>query len=72
MEPQKVFFIPGDLVTIRQRLESKPIMIVKEKVAKMIREVDSSHFKGIRCFWFSSDLKYQEAIFNTKDLIHID
>jgi len=71
MESQKVFFIPGDIVTIRQDLQFKPIMIVKEKVSKMIREVDASHFKGIRCFWFSNDLKYQEAIFNTKDLIHI-
>lgn len=68
---EKIYFSPGDLVTIRHELECKPVMIVKEKVARMMKETDSSHFKGIRCSWFSSDLKYQEAIFNTKDLVHV-
>lgn len=69
---EKVYFGPGDLVMVRHNIDPKPLMIVKEKVTKMIRETDSSHFKGIRCSWFSIDLKYQEAIFNTKDLIHVE
>ncbi len=63
--------MPGDIVSIRQDIPNKPIMIVKDKASNMIRGANASHFKGIRCSWFSTDGKYQESVFNTKDLIHL-
>lgn len=65
----KIFFTPGDLVTIKHDLPMKPIMLVKGKETKTIRGVEKDHFIGIKCFWFSTDLIYQEEIFSTKDLV---
>lgn len=67
---QKQFFLPGDLVTIRQDLPMKPKMIVVKKVTKNIK-IDgqrNDYFQGILCRWFTTELMLQEAIFNTKDL----
>ena len=68
----KVFFTPGDVVQIKHDLPFKPIMLVKGKETKMVRSDDtaSSHFIGIKCFWFTTDLLYKEEIFSTKDLTH--
>lgn len=65
---EKIFFIPGDLVTIKHDLPNKPIMLVKGKETKTIRGADSTHFVGIKCFWFTTEGLYQESIYNTKDL----
>lgn len=67
---QKQFFLPGDVVTIRQDLPNKPTMLVLKKVMKTIRVtgIKSNHFQGILCRWFTFDGQLQEAIFNTKDL----
>lgn len=48
---EKQFFIPGDVVTIRQSLPNKPVMIVVKKVTKTIRIGDSKGdiFQGILC-----------------------
>lgn len=70
-EMNKIFFAPGDLVTIKHDLPFKPTMLVKGKETKTIREKDGQHFLGIRCFWFTTELEFQEQIFSTKDLIHI-
>lgn len=77
-EKEKVFFIPGDIVTLKHDIPNKPIMIVKVKESKMIKHVDESgsktskeFFKGIRCFWFSDAGVLQEHVFNTKDLIKL-
>lgn len=59
---EKTIFMPGDLVTIRQELPDKPIMIVVKK------ESASNTLNGIRCRWFTINRELQEAVWNTKDL----
>lgn len=69
----KVFFSPGDVVTIRQDILNKPTMIVVKKVNNILSH-DSDReglLKGIRCRWFTKNGFLQEAIFNTKDLVLI-
>lgn len=69
----KTIFLPGDLVTIRQELPNKPIMIVVRKESTIFRDENKTNsLKGIRCRWFTIDNKLQEAVWNTKDLIKID
>lgn len=66
-EDEKVYFQPGDLVTIKHDLANKPKMLVKNKESRIVNSKDT-HFQGIRCFWFTSNGELQEAVFNTKDL----
>lgn len=72
MEPleaiDKIFFAPGDLVTIKHQLPNKPTMLVKGKETATIRGTDGNHFRGIRCVWFTTNQELQEFVFNTKDL----
>lgn len=69
----KTMFLPGDLVSLRQDLPNKPIMIVVRKESTIFRDENkTNNLKGIRCRWFTNDNKLQEAIWNTKDLIKID
>lgn len=68
---EKIFFIPGDVVRIKHDLTNKPDMLVKGKETKTLRDAASTHFIGIRCFWFTTEGLYQEQIFNTKDLIKV-
>ena len=71
-EREKVFFLPGELVTIKHDLPMKPVMIVKGKDSKLVKdETNKDYFRGIKCFWFSTDLILQEATFNTKDLVKV-
>ena len=67
MEVPKIFFMPGDLVTIKQDLPNKPVMIVVKKETSYLKTGDE-YFRGIRCRWFTKDGKMEEAIWNTKDL----
>ena len=71
----KVYFLPGDIVTLKQNIPNKPVMIVVKKETMTFRpsktEDKEDYFKGIRCRWFSLDGILQEAIYNTKDLIRI-
>lgn len=73
-QEEKVYFTPGEVVTIKQDIPNKPIMLVKNKEQSMIKGTNGteSNFKGIKCFWFSTDGYLQEATFNTKDLIKIE
>lgn len=66
----KIFFQPGDVVTIRQDIPNKPIMIVVKKVNSMIGKNEDKEgiLRGIRCRWFTKDGFLQEDVFNTKDL----
>ena len=47
----KIYFAPGDLVTLRQDLPNKPIMLVLRKETSIIKLCDDekTSFKGIRC-----------------------
>lgn len=73
-ELNKVFYTPGDIVTIKHNIPNKPVMLVKGKETKMIldrSDKSANHFVGIKCFWFTEAGMYQEQIFSTKDLVHI-
>ena len=74
-EDEKVFYKPGEVVTLRQDIPNKPTMIVVRKESSMFRNQDGrsdNSLKGIRCRWFSREGVIQEAVFNTKDLIKIN
>ena len=75
MEENKVFFMPGDIVTLKQDIPNKPIMLVVRKETSIFKhdkekiQNKKSILVGIRCRWFTSDGTLQEALFSTKDLI---
>ena len=67
---------PGELVTLRQDIPNKPIMIVVKKetsVFKHQKKIDDKRpiLIGIKCRWFTKNGELQEATFSTKDLIKI-
>lgn len=65
-------FFPGDLVSLRQDLPNKPVMIVVRKESTIFRDENkANNLKGIRCRWFTINNELQEAVWNTKDLIKI-
>ena len=79
---EKIYFLPGDVVTLRQSIPYKPTMIVVKKETKIISPRKSTGIegftggkedclKGIKCRWFTSTGELQEAVFNTKDLIKL-
>lgn len=72
MEDNKIYFSPGDIVQLRQDIPNKPTMIVLKKETRMFKDNEGKDIlKGIRCRWFTTTQEMQEAVFNTKDLIHI-
>ena len=72
MEDEKIFLMPGDLVTLKQDLPNKPIMIVVKKKTMTIKGDESGKFlQGIICRWFTTDGHMEENLFSTKDLIKL-
>lgn len=73
---EKVYFMPGDVVTIRQDIPNKPIMVVDKKETLTFRpskeDSKEDYFKGIKCWWFDVNGDLQKATFNTKDLVKVD
>lgn len=69
IEQDKVFYIPGDIVTLKHDLPCKPTMLVTEVVTSKIKSQNT--FKGIKCIWFTSNFALQESIFSTKDLVKL-
>lgn len=68
----KTLFFPGDLVTLRQELPNKPVMIVVRKESTIFRDDSKTNsLKGIRCRWFTTTNELQESVWNTKDLIKL-
>ena len=73
----KIFFVPGEVVTIKQDILNKPLMVVKSIDKVTIRSKTTEHQSpratlfGITCFWFSTQGVMQESRFNTKDLMHV-
>lgn len=66
-------FFPGELVTIRQELPNKPVMVVVRKESTIFRDDNkTNNLKGIRCRWFTDNKELQEAVWNTKDLIKLE
>ena len=69
----KMMFFPGDLVTLRQELPNKPVMVVVRKESTIFRDENKTNsLKGIRCRWFTISNELQEAVWNTKDLIKLN
>ena len=69
----KMMFFPGDLVTLRQELPNKPVMVVVRKESTIFRDENKTNsLKGIRCRWFTVNGELQEAVWNTKDLTKIE
>lgn len=74
METAYVYFNAGDIVTVKHALENKPKMLVVDKVSRSMINKDGEKettFIGIKTRWFSEDGKLQEAIWSTKDLMHV-
>lgn len=69
---EKIFFKPGDLVQIKQNIPNKPAMIVVRVERSIMKDTDGKDYlRGIRCRWYSTDQKLQEAVFSTKDLVKL-
>lgn len=73
MEENKIYFMPGDMVKLRQNLPNAPTMLVVKKKTYIFKNKDSEEpaLRGILCRWFTDSGQLQEAIFNTKDLLKI-
>ena len=67
-----IFFVPGETVQIKQEIDYRPVMVVKEVNKMKTRNEEKSQLLGITCFWFTVHGEYAEARFNTKDLEHTD
>lgn len=69
-----VYFTPGQIVTLKQDIPNKPLMLVVKKETSLFKhdlrkmEDKRSTLIGIRCRWFTTTGELQEAIFNTKDI----
>ena len=74
MDNNRIYFLPGDVVTLKKSylLPNAPIMLVIKKVTRNIKTptLQGSFFQGILCRWFTTSGELQEAIFNTKDILH--
>lgn len=74
LESEKIFFNAGQIVKLKHDgLDNVPNMMVVEKVSRsMIKDgIKDTIFMGIKCRWFNKNGDLQEAIFSTKDLIHV-
>ena len=68
----KIYFQPGDIVQMKQDIPNKPKMIVVRVERSIMKSKDGKDYlRGVRCRWYSTDQKLQEALFSTKDLIKI-
>lgn len=69
---EKIFFSPGDVVTLKAALPNKPVMMVTDIKKQRLRGEDGiQKLLGITCFWFTTEGSYQEQIFSTKDLVKV-
>lgn len=74
-DENRVYFNPGDVVTIRHDIDNTPKMWVIEKVVRSLLNKETNEkenlFLGIKCRWFDNNGDLQEELFSTKDLIKI-
>jgi len=48
------------------------MIVIGKETNRFKPDPDSKEYlQGIKCRWFSTDMKLQEGIFNTKDLIKL-
>ena len=74
---EKIFLNPGEIVTLKQDIPNKPVMLVVKKETSVFKH-DSKRLNdkkpiliGIKCRWFTTTGELQEATFSTKDLIKV-
>lgn len=73
MIDEKIYFVPGQKVTLKQDIPNKPIMLVHRVERSIIRSEDKNALlKGVKVRWFTENGFLQEAVFSTKDLILVD
>lgn len=65
---EKIYFAPGDVVTVDKAIDNTPKMYVIRKEVSLIKGESKPNFLGIRCRWFDKNFGIHEAIFDTKDL----
>ncbi len=66
----RVYFNPGEVVTLKQDVPDKPIMIVKSIDKAEIAGKDGRPvFLGVTCIWFTTARLFQCQRFNSKDLV---
>ena len=71
-QDEKIFFQPGDMVQMKQDIPNKPTMVVYRIERSIIKNNEGKDYlRGVKCRWFSTDGKLQEAVFSTKDLIKL-
>lgn len=71
---EKIFFQPGDVVTLNKDIPNKPVMYVVKKETRTFKpdlKLKEDFLLGIKCRWFTSNMEVQEAVFSTKDLIKL-
>ena len=71
MEEDKTYFLPGQIVKLKQNIPNSPIMMVIRKETNVFSHDNRGMLKGIRCRWFTNEGRLQEAVWSTKDLILI-
>ena len=71
MEADKTYFLPGQIVKLKQNIPNSPIMMVIRKETNVFSHDNRGKLKGIRCRWFTNEGRLQEAVWSTKDLILI-
>ena len=71
MNEEKVYYTPGCVVELRQKLTNKPTMLVKS-VDKTSTGIAAPELLGITCEWFNTRQELQSARFSTKDLVHVE
>ena len=72
MLEDKIFFQPGDIVTLKQDIPNKPIMLVERKVEMTFKNDKVKTLRGIACRCFTSTGEIQKEIFSTKDLVKLE
>lgn len=66
----KIYFVPGDVVQIKQDIPNKPKMVVIRIERSIMKNNEGKDYlRGVRCRWFSDSKELQEAVFSTKDLL---
>ena len=69
---EKIFFQPGDICQMKQDIPNKPKMVVIRIERSIMKNNEGKDYlRGVRCRWYSTDQKLQEAVFSTKDLIKL-
>ena len=76
LDDEKIYYNPGDLVTVKHDISNKPRMFVVEKSTRSLYNKNTNEkenvFLGIKCRWFDNNGDLQEALFSTKDLLKIN